>query len=190
MPSTLWITINAKLRPLDRGDLYEDPLQETLDAKAPGSEIGGGGTLLSAEGEPLHSDIDLQVDGDGQAVLALTIAGLEAAGAPKGSRIRLDDGEPITFGVTEGLAVYLNGTDLPAEVYETNDVNDLIAALLEALGDEGAMQSYWEGPRETALYLYGPSAAHMGELIAGVLAQSPLARRCRVVPLPTTLPER
>lgn len=29
-----------------------------------------------------------------------------------------------------------------------------------------------------------------GDLYAGILAQSPLARRCRVVPLPTTLPER
>jgi hypothetical protein len=45
------------------------------------------------------------------------------------------------------------------------------------------MQSWWQGPRETALYLYGPSAAHMAELIADVLAVFPLAQRCRVVPL-------
>ena len=190
MPSRLWITINARLRPLDRGERYEDPLEEALDAKAPGSHIGGGGTLLSAEGEPTVSDVDLDVAGDAQAVLALTIATLEAAGIPKGSIIRLDDGEPVPFGVTEGLAVYLNGTDLPAEVYEGNDINDLIAALLDALGAEGEMQSYWEGPQETALYLYGPSAARMSDLVAGVLDGAPLAQRCRVVPLPTTLPPR
>jgi hypothetical protein len=190
VPSRLWITINARLRPLDRGERYEDPLEEALDAKAPGSAIGGGGTLMSPEGEPTLSDVDLDVAGDPQAVLALTIATLEAAGIPKGSIIRLDDGEPVPFGVTEGLAVYLNGTDLPAEVYENNDVNDLIAALLDALGENGEMQSYWEGPRETALYLYGPSAARMSELIAGVLGAAPLAQRCRVVPLPATLPSR
>ncbi|MEV4510320.1 hypothetical protein AB0K00_15300 [Dactylosporangium sp. NPDC049525] len=190
MPSRLWITINARLRPLDRGERYEDPLEEALDAKAPGSHIGGGGTLLSAEGEPTVSDVDLDVAGDAGAVLALTIATLEAAGVPKGSKVRLDDDEPITFGVTEGLAVYLNGTDLPGEVYERNDVNDLIAALLDALGTEGELQSYWEGPQETALYLYGPSAGRMSELIAGVLERFPLAQRCRVVPLPTTLPDR
>jgi hypothetical protein len=190
VPSQLWITINARLRPLDRGDRYEDPLESVLDAKAPGCAVGGGGTLLSAQREPMVSDIDLDVEGDAQAVLALTVATLEAAGIPKGSTIRLDDGEPVTFGVTEGLAVYLNGTDLPGEVYENNDINDLIAALLDALGDEGDMQSYWEGPQETALYLYGPSAARMSELIAGVLAAAPLAQRCRVVPLPTTLPPR
>jgi hypothetical protein len=52
------------------------------------------------------------------------------------------------------------------------------------------MQSWWKGPRETALYLYGPSAARMAELIADVLARFPLAQRCRVVPLELTLPSK
>ena len=96
----------------------------------------------------------------------------------------------MTFGVTEGLAVYLNGTDLPGEVYASGDVNDLIAALLERLSAEGDMQSYWEGPRETALYLYGSSAARCTSLTVGVLARFPLAQRCRVVPLGLTLPSK
>jgi hypothetical protein len=87
-------------------------------------------------------------------------------------------------------AVYLNGTDLPDEVYASGDVNDLIAALLEGLGAEGDMQSYWEGPRETGLYLYGASAARMNQMIAPVLARFPLAQHCRVVPLGLTLPSR
>jgi hypothetical protein len=96
----------------------------------------------------------------------------------------------VPFGVTEGLAVYLNGTDLSREVYASSDVNDLIAALLERLGTDGDMQSYWEGPRETALYLYGASAARMDDLTASVLARFPLAQRCRIVPLGLTLPSR
>ncbi len=186
----MWITLNARLRPLDRGARYESPLREALDASMPGSQVSGGGTLLSAEREPLVSDIDLDVEGDAREALGLVTVALEAAGAPKGSRIRLDEGDPVPFGVTEGLAVYLNGTDLPDEVYAIGDVNDLIAALLEHLGAEGDMQSYWEGPRETALYLYGASAARMDELIASVLARFPLAQRCRVVPLGLTLPSR
>ena len=75
-------------------------------------------------------------------------------------------------------------------MYAASDVNGLIAALLECLGAEGDMQSYWEGPRETALYLYGASAARMDELIASVLARFPLAQRCRVVLLGLTLPSR
>ena len=52
------------------------------------------------------------------------------------------------------------------------------------------MQSHWEGPRETAVYLYGSSAGRMGELIGDVLARFPLAQRCQVVPLALTLPSR
>jgi hypothetical protein len=111
----MWIKLNARLRPLDRGERYEDPLQEVLDAQAPGSQVTGGGTMLSADGEPEWSDIDLDVEGDAGAVAALVVAALETFGAPKGSRMRLDGAQAVTFGVSEGLAVYLNGTDLPAE---------------------------------------------------------------------------
>src|SRR5436190_19636974 len=185
---------NARLRSLDRGDRYQDPLQAALDARAPGSKVTGAGTQLTADREPAFSDIDLYIEGDAEAALGLAVATLEAAGAPKGSRARLDEREPVTFGVTERLAVYLNGTDLPDEVYATSDVNALVAALLSSLGGEGHMQSYWQGPRaywqgprETALYLYGPSAARMNDLIAKVLARFPLAQGCRVVPLQRAL---
>lgn len=190
MPSRLWITINARLRPLDRSDRFEDPLQAALDARVPGSKVTGAGTSLTADREPAFSDIDLDIEGDAGAALRLVIATLEANGAPKGSRARLGDSEPVAFGVTEGLAVYLNGTDLPDDVYATNDVNDLVSALLDSLGGEGQMQSYWQGPRETALYLYGPSASRMNDLIADVLTHFPLAQGCRVVPLPLELPSR
>jgi hypothetical protein len=79
--------------------------------------------------------------------------------------------------------LYLNGTDLPGEVYATNDVNDLIQQLHQRLGDQGSMQSWLQGPRETALYLYGPSAARMRELVHDVVASHPLAQRSRLVAL-------
>jgi len=44
MGSRMWITLNARLRPLDRGVRYEIPLQEVLDARAPGSRVTGAGT--------------------------------------------------------------------------------------------------------------------------------------------------
>jgi hypothetical protein len=188
MSSRVSITLNARLRPFDRHARYETPLREILGTSMPGSKVTGAGTMLSAEREPLVSDIDLDVEGDARAALELVTGTLEAAGAPKGSWARLDEGDPVPFGVTEGLAVYLNGTDLPAEVYASSDINDLIAALSGNLGSEGDMQSWWQGPRETALYLYGPSAARMTDLIAGVLARFPLAQRSRVVPLELTLP--
>jgi hypothetical protein len=190
MSSRMQVTLNGRLRPLDRGARYEDPLLVVLNAMMPGSKVTGGGTLLSAEREPLFCDIELSVEGDAQKALALVVGALEAAGAPKGSRVRLDESDPVPFGVTEGLAIYLNGTDLPGEVYANSDINELIAALLDRLGADGDLQSYWEGPRETALYLYGASAARMDELTASVLSRFPLAQRCRVVPLALTLPSR
>ena len=39
----------------------------------------------------------------------------------------------MDIGTAEGMALYLNGTELPAEVYRNNDVNELIALLDFAL---------------------------------------------------------
>lgn len=183
MTTFLAIHLNARLRPLDRGEWLEDPLQEVLAARSPGSEVSGGGTLISAEGEPESCDIDIELEGDPATGLALVIDALQAFGAPRGSTARLGDADSLPFGLSEGLGLYLNGTDLPAEVYVDNDVNDLISRLDELLGEEGAMRSYWEGPRDTALYLYGDSAARMRELLADLLATHPLARDHRLVTL-------
>ena len=89
----------------------------------------------------------------------------------------------MPFGQYEGVGLYLNGSDLPDQVYIDNDVNELIGTLVERLGADGAMHSYWEGPRETALYLYGPSAQRMRELIADVVDSHPLACQSRLTDL-------
>jgi len=110
---------------------------------------------------------------------------LEKLGAPVGSSAQFsdEDAAKVMFGSTEGVGVYLNGTDLPDEVYRTSDINELIERLADGLGDAGEMFSYWEGPTETALYYYGASATVMRERMAAVLASHPLAQRCRVVAL-------
>jgi hypothetical protein len=183
MPTLVVINLNARLQPIHRGEIYEDPLQELLDARAPGSVISGGGTLMSPEGEPTASDIDVELEGDPEAGLELIIEALHTYGAPKGSKVTVGEGESVSFGATEGIGLYLNGTDLPDDVYADNDVNELIERLVERLGSEGSMQSWWHGPRETALYLYGGSAQRMGDLIGDVLAVHPLAQQSRLVPL-------
>ncbi len=182
VPEHVSIHLNARLRPLDRGDRYEDPLQEVLDERGLGA-IDGGGTMMGASHEPTSCDIELMFEDDPRAGLPLVIEALESYGAPVGSYAHLDGGERIHFGVTEGLGLYLNGTDLPDEVYASEDINELVTQVSDALGDEGAMQSYWEGPTETALYLYGPSADRMRALLADVLAAHPLAERHRLVTL-------
>ncbi|QSB14176.1 hypothetical protein JQS43_22050 [Natronosporangium hydrolyticum] len=181
MSGLLAITLNARLRPLDRGEIFEDPLQEILDVEAPGSQVCGGGTQMAANGEPSCCDIDVELHGDQEAGLRLVVHTLESIGAPKGSTARLGDREPVSFGVAEGIGLYLNGTDLPEEVYATSDVNELISALQSRLADRGRIFSYWQGPTETALYFYGQSAATIRDLIQPVLAEHPLAQNHRLL---------
>jgi hypothetical protein len=179
----IYVTLNARLRPLDRGEHFEDPLEDLLKKRGVKATITGGGTLLSADREPSNCDIDLEVRGDGAGALEVVIDVLEKLGAPVGSKARVANGEPVSFGKTEGIGIYLNGTDLPDEVYASSDVNELIASLGDRLGDAGTMLSYWEGSTETALYFYGRSAQQMRAKMADVLASHPLAQRCRIEPI-------
>ena len=68
------------------------------------------------------------------------IAILDACGAPKGSKLQIshEDGlHEIPFGKAEGVAIYLDGVNLPSAVYAASDVNVVIEQLdarLEGVG--------------------------------------------------------
>jgi hypothetical protein len=179
----LEVRLNARLQPVHRGDRYEDPLAFLLERSFPGSGVIGGGTLVSGDGEPLSCAIEAHVVGDHDVVARAVIDLLEAQGAPRGSSLAIDHGDAQFFGTTDGLALYLDGVGLPAEVYANNDVNELLDRLHIALAETGSLQSFWEGPTETALYLYGPSVAAMGEALAELLSIHPLAAGYRLLAL-------
>lgn len=157
-------------------------MQYVLDSHAAGWQVTGGGTLLSEAGEPLSCDIDVEAEqAPPGGVITVLTRFLNAAGVPRGSCAALDERDRVGFGVTDGLGLYLDGRGLPAQVYEASDVNELISLLGDALTGHGKLESWWEGPAETALYLYGASAPEMRELISGVLATYPLCRGSRLV---------
>ena len=52
--------LNARLQPLDRGSLYEDPLDAALQEAGIG-RVTGGGTLMSEEGEIELCDIEVEL---------------------------------------------------------------------------------------------------------------------------------
>ena len=165
---------------MHRGDHFEDPLDEALKAAGCG-EVSGGGTLQTKIGEVASCDIDIAVAGPVEAAVRVVIDTLEALGVPKGSKLRVESEErEVPFGRTEGLAVYLNGSDLPDEVYRKCDSNVVYAAFEQLLGDQGRILSWWQGPTETALYLYGASFEEMRALLAGFIASYPLCQQCRV----------
>ncbi len=171
----LIVHLNARLQPMDRGEHFEDPLESFLSSREDGASVVGGGTHLTNEYEPLTCDIEVEFRGDDVNAIAADIAGyMDSLGAPRGSAVRGEDGTILlAFGTTDGLALYLNGTDLHAEVYASSDSNELVEAVERVLGDSGRMLSFWEGPRDTALFLYGPDAEVMRSRLRPLLENRP-----------------
>jgi hypothetical protein len=180
-PILAYAKLNARIMPLDRGERYEDPLIEVLAGNGYG-EVTGGGTGQSENGEIAYCGIDINLL-DVEKGVPFICDFLAECGAPKGSALEFErNGEKmeVSFGSLEGLAIYLNGTDLPDEVYQNSDVNELYDEINRLLGDRGDIHGHWQGPTETALYLYGYSADEMKHLIANTLANYPLCQRARV----------
>jgi hypothetical protein len=173
--------LNARAQPLDRAEVFEDPLDEILQAAGTG-QVTGGGTMLGTDGEIEFCDLEITVPDATDATLDAIREALEGLGAPKGSRLIWKDGaNELEFGTLEGLAVYLNGTDLPDAVYEQSDVNVVYDEFGKLVGSEGRVVSHWQGPRETALYLYGRSAEMMLSRIRPFLENYPLCDKARIV---------
>lgn len=170
------IVLNAKLQPMHRTEMFEEPLGNAL-SQAEAGELLGGGTLQSASGEIESCDITLAVNDDRLEQIIDYIRKIRII--PKGSRIICGE-ETVPIGQAEGLALYLNGTDLPADVYRTNDINELISALQDALAEKCFMFSWWEGSNETALYFYGENYLEMHESIKSVVNTYPLCRLSRI----------
>lgn len=177
-PLNITVRLNARLQPEHRHELFEDPLDALLENAGLG-QLTGGGTALSDEGEVEYGDIEIALDNP--ASLPAVIELLETLGAPKGSLIQREGVADQPFGVTEGLALYLNGTDLPDEVYEQCDSNYVFEQIVERIEGVGEICSWWQGPTETALYLYGVSFDALHERIAELVATYPLCQGARVL---------
>lgn len=172
--------LNARLQPIHRGEFFEDPLDAELKRRRLG-EISGGGTLQAKDGEIEYCDIEIEVTPGADAAEAAVIRTLEVLGAPRGSKLHIEaDGREIPFGVHEGLAVYLNGTSLPDHVYKECDSNFVHSEFNRLLEGKGKVLSFWQGPRETAFYIYGPSYAAMKESLSDFVSTYPLCQQCRM----------
>ena len=180
-PFCITLHLNARLQPVHRHTL-EDVLAEMLERRGFGT-VEGGGTAMSPSGEVCSCDIEVYLKYGTERALDALVQAAEYLEAPKGSRLlyKGTDGQRYErpLGSLEGLAVYLNGTELPDEVYQDCDVNDVIAQAEQRLGDAGCLMSWWEGPRDTALYFYGASCAAMLDALRPLLDEHPLCRKCR-----------
>lgn len=168
--------LNARLQPKDRF-ILEDALQEIFEKNNAG-EVTGGGTLLKENGEIKSCDIEIELYEENKSPEWLKSL-LNSMGIPKGSFIQ-GAGQPISVGTLEGLAIYLNGTDLPEEVYRSCDINYVIEQLKQAVDTVGSMYSYRELDTFTALYFYGVSFSLMKEKMEDFVSTYPLCRNCRI----------
>ncbi len=173
--------LNDRAQPILRGELYEDPLDAILRKKELG-EVTGGGTQLGKDYEIEYCDIEILLHDLSDESLEALKSSLEELGAPKGSKLILESsGQEMPFGVNEGLAVYLNGTDLPEEVYRECDFDTVYQEFNRLLGSEGTIHGDWQGPTETALYMYGRSFEVMKNCLKSFLNSYPLCQKARVV---------
>lgn len=172
----LILHLNARFQPKHRFEL-EDALQEILEQNKTG-EITGGGTSLKENGEIGSCDIEINYADSGKG-LEWLVNLLNAIGIPKGSVLQGIE-PPINVGTLEGLALYLNVTDLAEEIYRSCDVNYAIEQLEQAIGSIGHMYSYRELNEFTALYFYGTSFSEMKEKMLPFISDYPLCQKCRI----------
>jgi hypothetical protein len=167
--------LNAPLQPLDRAT-FEEPLYALLSEAGIG-EVTGGGTQL---GDDCIQYCDIEIALRSADNAPALIEHLNAMGAPKGSRLMMQGAEDVPFGVREGLAVRLNGVDLPDEVYATSDLDHVIDELGRAIAPDGLYMTYWEGASHTSLFFFGPSFTAMKAAMAPFLEAYPLCQQCIV----------
>ena len=171
------LKLNARFQPRDRHEL-EDALEEVLGDQELGL-VDGGGTMQMSTGEIEYCDIEIYLkDGDKETLEELARI-VNHLGVPKGSQLQAE-GLNMSVGEQEGMAVYMNGTDLDEEVYRNCDINYAIEQMETLMEGIGRMYSYWEGPKDTALYFYGTSYEKMLGAVKGFLEKYPLCRKCVV----------
>ncbi len=168
--------LNMRLMPIDRGALFEDPIDEVLHKYNIG-EVTGGGTLSSKEKMPIYCDIEFSIK---RSKIADFIAFLKDVNTmAKGSYIEYD-GKKEEVGTLEGLNLILDGTELNEDVYKENDVNKVIAEIDNLLEGKGQYHSYYTNEKNTNLYFYGNSFNEMKEVIVHYIKTSALCENSEI----------
>ncbi len=171
------LTVNARLQPEERYELYEKQLSKFFKKGRLGV-VDGGGTFFTEDGGPINCDIHIDYYIDKKDII---IQLLKKLPAPVGSVLTFADGEEkYELGDFEGMAIYLNGTELDSSVYETCDVNYVVDEISQLIGEELAFFSHWRGDKETALYFYGTNFEQMKSATEEFIKTYPLCQKCRI----------
>ena len=177
-PHLVLARLYEHVEPMDRGSRYEDPLQSVLEAAGVGT-VTGGGSQLGESGGIEFADIEIELADLGPS-LDLVTTTLEDAGAPTGSEL-LHEGDVLReFGRQQCLAIFLDGTSLPDEVYANLDFDQVVEDI-GALAGPDSFRGFWQGPEETGLFFFGEDAEAMFERVEPTLRALPIGQNARVV---------
>ena len=163
------VYLPVKLGHRDAEKVFGAPLSAQLAAT-------GLGVVMSctprkrASGETIGVDIALGLRDARESALKSVAGMLEALSAPCGSSIRLTDavGDPLLFGVTEGIEVAVETPQAPTPEMR----RELALTCREALERMGVSRG-WDLRRDkTVFYFYGESYAEMRARLARVLKSS------------------
>lgn len=165
------LELNARLQPLHRGEIFEDMFEEMFRRFGIG-EITGAGTLQMPSGEAEKCDISMEIYKSKLNPFISLLKRIDII--PIGSKLIIND-EETPIGTAQGMAIYLNGTELAPEVYKNNDINQLIEELDKALEGLAQRLSHWEGPSETGDYI------KMKKAILPIMKNHPLCEKGRSV---------
>jgi hypothetical protein len=177
-PHLVIVRFYEHIGPIDRGNRYEDPLQARLDEHKVG-EVTGGGSQLNASGGIDYADVEITL-ADLVAAVDLVVTSLERFGAPEGSEL-IHDGRVLReFGTQQCLAIYLDGTSLPDEVYANLDFEQVVRDI-GALAGPDSYHGAAQGAEDTGLMLFGPDADAMFARVEPLLKTLPIGQNARVV---------
>jgi hypothetical protein len=143
--------------------------------------VTGGGSQLNELGGITYADVEIELANLDDALLAVADT-LEEAGAPQGSELihMLDSRVLRQFGKQQCLAIFLDGTSLPDDVYADLDFDAVIGEIGAAAGDD-SFRGFWQGSDATGLYFFGPDAEAMFTRVEPILRRLPIAQNARVV---------
>ena len=180
------LQLNAKVQPLDRWDIFEDPISEVLEEMNLWW-VDGWWSLLDWQWGVAHCEVEIYLKDKSEESRKKLLEVLEKFPIPKDSFLQYfpskesDDMIEIPVGNTECLCLSMNWFELADEVYENNDINKVIDGLIENFDkkDKNLFQYFWYATREkyTDLYFYGTSFEEMKKVVEEYIPTCPLCEK-------------
>lgn len=156
----------------DAEKAFAVPLARKLAAVGLGV-VTGCSALESAPADVFGVDLHLGLTDASREKLELVARMLEGLAAPCGSSIRLaDGGEPIVFGVSEGLEVSIDAGVAP----DPESRKNVAETFANALKNEGIFRGWVQRGSDTVFYFYGEDFGRMRARLDKVLTTHPALR--------------